>query len=271
MATHSTSISAPHAPALVAAGGWGNGFANLLRKEFSLWWRTRKWLVHLIVWLVIFNGIATAGIVSSIQDGLTPAQVFAAVIQPLLVIGGVAMAIGMVTTSQGAIIGEKQLGTGAWIISKPVARSAFVLAKLVAYTVSFMSLAIVIPGMMFYAQSVLLAGYAPDPAAYVSALGVLALQNLFYLALSLMLGTLFATRGPVSGIALGCLFGGLVLPKFLPQTITLLTPWRLMNLAPALAQGEALPAEAMLPLIATALWAVLFVAVALWRFGREEF
>jgi ABC-2 type transport system permease protein len=217
------------------------------------------------------NGFATIGILSNLKSGLAPATIFAEVIQPLLIIGGITTAIGMVTTSQGAIIGEKQLGTGAWIISKPVTRSAFVLAKLVAIGASFLTLAINIPGTIYYAQSVLLAGYTPDPAAYLSALGVLALQNLFYLALSLMLGTLFATRGPVSGIALGCLFGGLLLPKFLPRTITLLTPWPITTLAPALAQGEALPAEAMLPLIASALWTVLFVAVALWRFGREEF
>ena len=271
MATHNVLIAAPQAPELIAARGWGNGFANLLRMEFSLWWRTRKWWVHLLVWLVIFNGIAAAGIISSIQDGLAPARIFVDVIEPLLIIGGVAMVIGIVTTSQGAIIGEKQLGTGAWIISKPVARSAFVLAKLVAIAASFLTLAIIIPGTLVYAQSVLLAGYTPDPAAYISAFGVLALQNLFYLAFSLMLGTLFATRGPLSGVALGCLFGGLVLPNFLPRTITLLTPWLLIQLAPALARGEVLPAEAILPLIATALWVVLFVAVALWRFGREEF
>jgi len=63
----------------------------LLRKEFSLWWRTRKWWVHLLVWLVIMGGIAAARIISSIHDGLTPAETFAEVIQPLLVIGGVAM------------------------------------------------------------------------------------------------------------------------------------------------------------------------------------
>jgi hypothetical protein len=32
-----------------------------------------------------------------------------------------------------------------------------------------------------------------------------------------------------------------------------------------------LPAEAMHPLFATALWTAPFVAAAVWRFGREEF
>ena len=34
---------------------------------------------------------------------------------------------------------------------------------------------------------------------------------------------------------------------------------------------SALPAVWPIPLIATVLWTALFIGVALWRFGREEF
>ena len=37
--------------------GWRSGFVNLLRKENSLWWGTRKWWVQTLIWLVISNGI----------------------------------------------------------------------------------------------------------------------------------------------------------------------------------------------------------------------
>ena len=42
----------------------------------------------------------------------------------------VASVIAVVAKTQGAIIGEKQLGTAAWVLSKPASRRAFVLAKL---------------------------------------------------------------------------------------------------------------------------------------------
>ena len=41
----------------VVEHGWLSGFANLLRKENSLWWGTRKWWVQTLVWLVISNGM----------------------------------------------------------------------------------------------------------------------------------------------------------------------------------------------------------------------
>jgi ABC-2 type transport system permease protein len=59
------------------------------------------------------------------------------------------------TTAQGAIVREKQLGTAAWALSKPVARSAFGLAKLVAYAVGFVRLATLAPSATFYAESLL--------------------------------------------------------------------------------------------------------------------
>jgi hypothetical protein len=96
-----------------------------------------------------------------------------------------------------------------------------------------------------------------------------------------MLATLFNGRGPVLGIALVVAWSGpmqfIVEPiqKYAPW-LDLVLPWRLLMqvgnhpaLAPFLAIGLRLPA--VTPILATALWCVLFVAVAIWRFRREEF
>jgi hypothetical protein len=34
------------------------GFGNLLQNETRAWWGTRKWLVHLVIWVAIINGFA---------------------------------------------------------------------------------------------------------------------------------------------------------------------------------------------------------------------
>jgi hypothetical protein len=35
--------------------GWRRGFVNLLGNENRMWWRTRKCLIHLLLWLVVIN------------------------------------------------------------------------------------------------------------------------------------------------------------------------------------------------------------------------
>lgn len=45
----------------------------------------------------------------------------------------------------------------------------------------------------------------------------------------------------------------------------------LSELAPVLALGQPLPPGWPIPLIATTVWTVVFLVIALWRFEREEF
>jgi len=68
---------------------------------------------------------------------------------------------------------------------------------------------------------------------------------------------------------------GQAMQKYTPW-LDLVLPWRLLMdvghkgpLAGYLALGEPLPTVA--PIIATVLWCVLFVGVAIWRMRREEF
>jgi ABC-2 type transport system permease protein len=86
-----------------------------------------------------------------------------------------------------------------------------------------------------------------------------------------MLGRLFATRGPMTSIAIGLLFSGLLLPNLLPQIVALAFPWNFARIAVGLTQGLAMPVIWPIAVMASALWTALFIAVALWRFGREEF
>ncbi len=35
--------------------GWKMGLGNLLRKENGEWWKTRRWWVQLLIWMLIIN------------------------------------------------------------------------------------------------------------------------------------------------------------------------------------------------------------------------
>ena len=252
--------------------GWRRGFGNLFHNENNLRWGRNRWILPALIWLAILNGFIFLVAYGEADSGrLTPAEIAAEGIAIFMTFGTIATAVGVVTGVQGAIIREKQLGTAAWVLSKPVSRSALVLAKMLSYSIAFLVLPLLLTSLVFYAQSQMLWGQLPALPAFLAGWLVMALHMLFYLSFTLMLGTLFNGRGPVSAIGLGFLFGGQIFPNFLPGWVTLIFPWKLSELAPALALGQPLPPGWPIPIIATIVWMTAFIVIALWRFEREEF
>jgi ABC-2 type transport system permease protein len=166
------------------------------------------------------------------------------------------------------------MGTAAWILSKPVSRKAFVLAKLIAHSIAFVVLAVVATTIVFCGEIYLLAGIVPALLDLLAGMGIWALLVLFYVTLAIMLGTFFNARGAVLGIALGFMFAGYVVPNVSPDA-AMFFPWMLGQIALVLALGtrapRPLPPTAIIPVIATILWIVIFIVAAIWRFGKEEF
>src|SRR5215210_6398991 len=111
------------------------GFGNLLQNEARTWWGTRKWLVHLVIWVAIINGFAGMIGWTEGRDGKSATEVYGEAVEVFFILGGMAAGLGVVSTTQGVIVGEKQLSTAAWHMSKPASRGAFVLAKAVAHAV----------------------------------------------------------------------------------------------------------------------------------------
>jgi len=264
--------SRPTGSALVPVGGrgWSLGFSNLLDNENRRWWGTRRWLVHLILWLVLINGLIALVVMVSASEGASLAEALAESADVFTGAVAITTAIGVVAATQGVIIGEKQLGTAAWVLSKPASRSGFVLAKLFAHGSALLFLAILLPSVVYYAENLLFWGQGPALAPFAAAVGILALHLLFYLALSLALGTLFAGRGAVTGIGVGLIVAGMIMGGMLQPLATVL-PWPLMSIARTTLLGTALPEAWGVTVAATAVWVVLLIGVALWRFSREEF
>ncbi|HMQ34153.1 MAG TPA: ABC transporter permease subunit [Chloroflexaceae bacterium] len=268
-----THAVAPTGQQLQSISGHGRlrGMGNMLANELRRWWGTRRWVVHLLLWIVLLNGLILLIGLTAGSDPSETEPTLDQLIDAFLQVSAVASGIGIVTVAQGVIVGEKQRGTAAWLLAKPASRSAFVLARLVAYAASFGGLALLLPATLFYGEAIFLTGQAPSPVGLLTGVGVLAVHLLFYLALTLMLGAFFNGRGPVAGVGVGMVVAGFIAPMLLPQSVLLATPWPLRSLAPGLALGGELPAGWPIPLAASALWATIFVGAALWRFGREEF
>ena len=272
MATMPRTISATtQSLRAVHESGWRRGLANLLRNELNQWWGTRAWWVHLLLWLGVINGfIAFIGWAAAQdpQEAAPPISALSTMLFFQLSLMGTS--IGAIITAQGSIIGEKQLGTAAWTLSKPVSRSAFVLAKLVAHALGYVALAVAVPSVVFTIQMALQWGKSPVLLPFLFGNALTIVHLLFYLAFTLLLGTVFAQRGPVAGIALGFLLGGSSVRSVLP-TLAQVMPWTLPDLAGAIAHGQPLPPNAYLPILGTVVSTVLIIGAALWRFNREEF
>jgi ABC-2 type transport system permease protein len=259
----------------VSGSGWRSGFNTFFKKEIGEWLEARRWFVQTVLWLVVLNGFLAMvlfvlpNIVT--LDGGVPIE--NPVVEGLIGffgIGGLALSIGIIILTQNEIIGEKQSGTAEWVLSKPVARSAFFLAKLLANTLGMLVIMIGLQSAIAYGQVTLMEPGAISLPDFLAGMGMLALQVFFYLSLTLMMGVISENREMVLGVSLGTLLIGLVARNFLGQ-VTLLTPWLLSDLAGPVAMAEPLTPEMWLPIISTAIFSLVFIAVALWRFEKHEF
>jgi ABC-2 type transport system permease protein len=246
------------------------GFRTLLDRELGTWWRTRRWLVHALFW----PGVVAAFLllVRLEQGGDTaPAEGLREATQLFFQLGGFFGLIGAVLAAQGAIVGERRSGTAAWVLTKPVTRKAFVLAKFTGIVLSFLTLSLLLPAVTWHLQVQAQWGVLPAPAHFLEALGLLALHQAFYVAFTLMLGTLFAHRGAVAGTALGFWIAGTILLNQVPLWVSALLPWPLISAAAQVALWRPVPVVLWQTALAVAAWLVLCLAVALLRFEREEF
>jgi ABC-2 type transport system permease protein len=251
------------------------GFGNLLNKELGEWFRTRRWLWQSIIWLVLINGFIA--FILYVLPTVDPAEMQGAENQPLNIMALsmffsfaiVAGSIGMIILVQDEIIQEKQSGTAAWILSKPVARPAFILSKWLSNIIGGLIFIVALPGAVTAAE-IALAGQPATPLLpFLAGTAVAALTLIFYISLVIMLGVLFEQRGPVLGAAFGVMFGGMIIATIFPQ-INYVLPLSMDQIALSLSQGQALPAMAASQMVMTAVWSVIFLVVALRRFQRTE-
>ena len=256
--------------------GWRMGLKNLLSRENRKWWRTSRWWIQTLVWGLITNGIVLLllfllpfiqatfeGVESAdleeIPDGVTA----------FFSLAGVAMPIGVVIVVQGSIITERELGTAEWILSKPVSRSAFILAKLFAHGLGILFTYVIFQSGIAFGLVSLSQGNAPPLIGFLTGMGLLALLLFFYLSLTLMMESLANSRGVVLGVSLGAALGGALLVNLFPG-LALITPFAMPNMIPVIVQGIPLPGVPIwMPITFTALMSLGFIGIALLRFNNK--
>lgn len=257
---------------VVPAPAQARGFRNLLGHENGIWWGSLRWLFQLAFGVIGLCGLLAFSLF--ILPPMTAAQgepldALEAGAQIFFGLGILAIAVDVIILTQDSVIGERQSGVAEWVLSKPVARSAYVLAKLLANGLGVLVTLIAVPSAIAYGLFWLATGSALPLSRFAAAVAILALHTAFYLALTIMMGVVANSRGVVLGVTLGSLLGGMLLANLIGPA-ALITPWPLANIVVGLVQGASLPTMALLPVAATALLTVAAALVAIWAFDRVE-
>ena len=268
---------------------WFSGFGNIFSKENHQWWGTRKWLIQVAVWLVLINGFvlgfsvilpnlpkykAAMQTLSASEVAAVKAEFARQGLGMFFIFSGLIAGAGVVVFAQDALIGEKRSGTAAWLLSKPVSRTAFLLAKLAADAIGIVVTIAIVQGAIGYFVLRAGTGISFQVPNFMAAMGLVAMVLFFMLSLTYMLGSLSNSRGLVVGIPL--LLITLVQYQNLVPVLAKFMPWNLVvqmqysdSMAILLAKGE--PLTLITPIIGTVVMTVLFIVVAAWRINREEF
>jgi ABC-2 type transport system permease protein len=190
-------------------------FFTAFQKEFLEQRRTKRLLIAVTI-LVLF------GITSPLMAKMMPtvfamipgAEAIATIIPTPTMMDAVAQYLKNITQfgvmlallyGMGSVALEKDKGTAIMILSKPMPRGSFLMAKFAAIAVTFV-IALVLAGGLGYFYTVYLFG-PMNIAGWIIMNGLVLLYLLLYTALTLFFSTLTKTQY----IAIGLAFGALII------------------------------------------------------------
>lgn len=184
-------------------------------KEIREQWRTYRLLVTLIV-------LSLFGLLSPLLAYFTP-QILAAIpggealgdlIPPPTVVDAIGQYIKnlsqfailfAILLPMGSVSGEKERGTAALVLSKPLPRGAFVLAKAAAFGLVF-ALSLLIAGLAGYYYTGLLFEFLPFDR-WLAMNGLLWLYAMVYVGLTLLFSTISRSQALAAGLSFAVLLG----------------------------------------------------------------
>lgn len=249
---------------------WTAGFSNVFARESRRWWATSRWWVQTLLWTAMLNGLLLAFLWIADQATATgPAVGVREVWAQYLPVAALLSTVGVVVLTQGVMLDERRAGTLEWVLTKPVSRTAFVLAKLAAHGLPTLVAVLVVPWAGLYVLVSTQTTGTWSIARFLATAGLIALLLAFTVALTVLLGTVTTGRGMVVGvpIAVVMLYDGVhVLAHDLAGRLPF--PWETTTVAVQLATGAS--HVSMVPVAAAALWTFAAVAVACWRFEHEQ-
>lgn len=189
-------------------------FFIVLRKELTEQWRTKRFLIVAAV-LVLF-GLTSPLLAKFTPELLKSIPNIPAGLAEMIPTPSVADAVGQyiknmsqfgillaVLMSMGTVAQEKERGTAAMLLTHPISRLNFLLAKFTALGITFtVSLAVAALGCWYYT---LLLYEALPWGPFLALNGLMLVVFLVYIAVTLLCSTLVRTQSAAAGMAFAAL------------------------------------------------------------------
>ncbi len=250
------------------------GVGLLLRKELREQARTMRLVVVVAVFAVfgLLSPVFARYVREIIQavgggqfQGIIPEPVVGdAVLQFTKNMGQFGVLIAILVT-MGSVATEKERGTAAFLLTKPITRGAFVAAKVMAIG-GLLALALGVAGILCWVYTTIL--FEPLPVAgFAAAVGLIWLSLAVFAALTFLASVVTRSALVAGGVGFG-LFLVVGILSALP-TIGPYMPTSLWGVADALALGV-VPDQLLGPVIANAAFVAAALGLAWWVFRRQE-
>ena len=253
-----------------------SGFGVLLRKEVLEQTRTmRLYVVAIVFALFAVASPLTAKYLPDIVRALAGDQLQLTALIPtpatpdavdqFLKNLGQFGALSAILLAMGSVATEKDRGTAAFVLTKPVSRAAFLASKLIAISLNLL-VAVVAAGILAWYYTATLFEALPV-AGYAAMCALLWLSLVVYAALTFLGSTLTSSAAAGAGVGVAFLVvTGIV--SALPG-VGAYTPEALAVPGRALALGLTIP-DVVGPLVANAAIVVVAFVVAWLSFRRQE-
>lgn len=187
---------------------------QLLQKEFIELWRTRKILVVVAI-LFVFGMLGpltvkymplilseVPGVPEGLAEFMPEPDITMAVDEYIQNLSqfGVILAI---LVPMAAVVGEKNSGTAAMILSKPVSRAAFLAAKWILYALVFIG-GVLVAGLSGYYYIGVLFEWL-RPLDFLALNGLVAIYLVMYLSITLFASSICPSQLAAAGLSFGLL------------------------------------------------------------------
>ena len=205
------------------------GLGNLIRKDLAEWLHgKRPWVVLGVTTFVFALAAANARITEwaarsfPADPGDGPAKVLS--VQPLenlvVAIGTQFIVLAVIFATMSLLLAERDSGTLAWTISKPVSRTSVLLSKWLTSSFILWVAAVVIPVTVTTALVTVLYGL-PDLAIVVALAVTLITVPAFFVAVALTAATFVPSQAAVGAIAVAVF----VAPQIVGGVVPAITPF----------------------------------------------
>ena len=254
--------------------GWSVGLSTLLRREVKRWLRSRGWIVRALLWagIAILMGLTQAA--EAMREG-APVIVTPAVAS----IGTLLVPLAAIIIAASSIVGERDDGVAAWLLSKPVSRAAYVVAKVVTAALMFLVVDVAVPALAVFAIA-LVVGEQLNVVNYLVLCAVLWLLVVYWHSLALMVSAVFGSRDVALATGIGLVLAGNALSGLALQLLgeplgplaAGLMPWSISFVLPGIVgSGVGALQEGILPFAALTGWTLFNYVVTIREVGQLEF